>query len=150
MINSSRVGKLLLTGDGRSWHAANRTEADRMREVAIQLGVFSHDIIVEEESQNTIANARKCRDIIRSHPDLQNVTSIVLVSSAWHMLRSFMIMRHHLPRAITVLCHPTEQGYNGDTWATSSEGRRLVCNELRLIGKLIKAGYSVPSLNPGA
>lgn len=144
LINSGRIKKLLLTGDGRKRHAAYRTEAERMREAAIKLGVSPCDIILEGESQDTIANAKKCNDILQSHPDLQNVQSIFLVSSAWHMLRSFIIMRHHLSDTITLFCHPTKDGFTKDNWESFPEGVRLVNKELHLISGLLKRGYNIP------
>lgn len=144
LITSGRVQKLLLTGDGRRRHSATRTEAARMRDIAVSLGVRPSNIIIEDKSQDTIANAQKCRALIEANSELRGIQSVALVSSAWHMLRVFMLMRRCLRDVITLFCHPTPDGHTADNWETSAAGQHVVANEIRLIGKLLRKGYRLP------
>lgn len=69
--------KLVFTGKG--W--ADITEAEAMKKFAVSLGVKSEDIILENESTNTIDHTTYLKDILKSD-------QFILVTSALHMPRS--------------------------------------------------------------
>ncbi|MFN5435125.1 MAG: hypothetical protein ACK5ES_11215, partial [Planctomyces sp.] len=60
-----------------------------------------------------------------------------------HMLRVRIVMKHHLPRQLKLFCHPTAAGITAANWLKQPRGRALAENEIRLIDKLLKNGYSL-------
>ena len=51
LFKAKRVRTLLLSGDGRSKNSEGRTEADRMREIAVKAGVPETAIVLEDASK---------------------------------------------------------------------------------------------------
>lgn len=144
LISSSRTPRLLLTGDGRIRHGEVTTEAERMRAFAIEHRVDSAALILEDRSGDTIANARNCNKLLTSSRALQGISSIAIVTSAWHMLRSLMIFRHHIHQSVSLFCQPSADGYNAKTWSENPSAIQLVKMELRYIRQLIDHGYRLP------
>ena len=143
LIKSEKTGLLILSGDGRKKDPENRSEADRMREFAMKAGVPANAIITEDTSCDSINNAKECTRLLKTDSTLQAVKSAFLVSSAWHMLRLFIIMRRYVPNKISLYCHPAAEGITAANWQTSPQNRAIVDNELRLIEKLLKTGFSL-------
>ncbi|MFN8707954.1 MAG: YdcF family protein, partial [Planctomyces sp.] len=143
LFSSGKVAKLLLTGDGRKKHPSQRSEADRMREAAVAAGVPVSAILIEDKGQDPESSAKECARLFKSDPSLSGVHSVILVSSAWHLLRTSLVMRHHLPNRVSLLCQPAAEGITADNWQMSPQGRAIVENEIRLIEKLLKTGYSL-------
>ncbi len=143
LFREQRVPRLLLLGDGRRKHAEGRSEADRMRESAVQGGVPENCLQLFDEHDDLVAAAKDLGRRFKSEPGLKDVRRLVLVSSAWHLLRLFVLMRRHLPNSCAIFCCPATQGITGVTWQTSPQARAVVDNELRLIDKLLKTGYSL-------
>ncbi len=141
LFTSGRTAKLILTGDGRQKSPDGRSEADRMKDYAVKVGVPATAIIVEDTSNEPIASAKECSRLLKTDVSLQAAKSAFLVSSAWHLLRLSIIMRRHLPRQLTIYCHPATEGITAANWVSTPQGRALVDNELRLIEKLLKTGY---------
>lgn len=140
---AKRVSALLLSGDGRRKSADGRSEADRMRDHAVKAGVPADAIVLEEASQDSVSTAKECAQLLKSNGRLQSARSAILVSSAWHMLRLFLVMRRHLPKQLAISCFPATEGITAANWQTTPQGRAIVENELRLIEKLLKSGYSL-------
>jgi vancomycin permeability regulator SanA len=141
LMTSGRVPRLLLSGDGRKKHPEGISEAERMKTIALKAGIPASAMFVEDSAQDTIAIARECARLLKSDGALQTVRSAILVSSAWHMHRLYLIMRRHLPRQVALSCSPATEGITAANWQTTPQGRALVENELRLIEKLAKTGY---------
>jgi len=141
LIKANRVPRLLLLGK----ELEGCTEADRMRSIALDAGVPCTQITVEKRSSDTVENAENCCHMLRTLPELQGVRTIALVTSAWHMLRGLMIMRHHLPAELTLLCHPAmAPGFNSDDWRSTKLGNLRVRKELEYIGRLLNDEYRLP------
>lgn len=143
LFQGRRVRRLILTGDGRKKQSDGRSEAARMREVAVLAGVPAEAIFLDDAHDDIAAGARELGRLLKSDGAWQVVRSIVLVSSAWHLLRIFILMRRHLPHQCLLTCHPASEGITSSNWQTSPQGRAVVENELRLIEKLLKTGYSL-------
>ena len=143
LIKSGKAAKLILSGDGRKKDLEQRSEADRMREFAIKAGVPANTIVTKDTSHDAIENAKECTRLLKADSTLQDVKSVFLVSSAWHMLRLFIIMRRYVPNKISLYCHPATEGITAANWQTSPQNRAIVDNELRLIEKLLKTGFSL-------
>ncbi|MEZ6070938.1 MAG: YdcF family protein [Pirellulales bacterium] len=138
------TSRLVLTGDGRHKNRFRQSEAERMAEIAVSLGVPRKQIVVEDRSNTTVENIRNCCEIVCKRSILEP-EFVGLVSSAWHMYRVLMIAEHFLFPSAIFRCLPTQEGWNAENWSESSEGKRLVANELTLIDKLLAQGVQVPT-----
>ena len=74
------VPKLLVTGGGTL--ALVRPEALRMADLAHQLGVPEVDLLVEQRSTNTFANAYESLELLRGRGLLVSVAEIIDVKTA--------------------------------------------------------------------
>jgi len=59
------------------------------------------------------------------------------------LLWSLQLRSHYLPNKISFHCHPATEGVTATNWQTAPQNRAMVDNELRLIEKLLKTGYSL-------
>ena len=143
LFTAGRVPRLLLTGDGREKHPEQKSEAVRMQEIAIKSRVPAGAIITEDTARDVVEIAKECTRLLKTDATLQAVKSVFLVSSAWHLQRMFIVMRRYLPNKISIYCHPSSEGVTGSSWQTTPQGRAIVENELRLIEKLLKTGFSL-------
>jgi len=125
------VPKLLVTGGGTL--ALARPEALRMADLARQLGVPESDLLVEPCSNNTFANVYKSLELLRSRGLLDNVRTILLVSSEWHMRRVLLTAQKTFPKGLSFVCCPTLEGCTRETWAAVEECRAEVLQELELL-----------------
>lgn len=85
LYKTGKVKKLLLTGGSGDILQKNPSEAEKMREFLLRVGVPEDDIIVEGKSKNTWENAVFTKEILdEKFPN----ASCLLITSAWHMRRS--------------------------------------------------------------
>lgn len=114
-----------------------------MREIAVKSGVPETSIVLEDGSTDPISTAKECTRLLKNHEQFKGTKSAILVTSAWHTLRTFIILRKHLPHGITLSCSPATEGGTAKNWQTTPQNRAIVTNELRLIETLLKTGYSL-------
>ena len=68
-------------------------EADIEQRIFEQMGVPNDKLLIENQSRNTVENARNSNEIIKAH----NFSKVLLVTSGFHMPRSLMIFeREHI------------------------------------------------------
>ncbi|MEY3459824.1 MAG: hypothetical protein RL215_2981 [Planctomycetota bacterium] len=142
LIKSRRVPLLVLSGGG-SREPGGPPEALRMRDVAVAAGIPDSALIVDDSSVDLPDAARACQRLIKADARFRSLRSLAIVSSAWHLLRASIVFRHHLPRQVRIYCHPTPDGITARNWMLEPRGRAAAENELRLIDRLLKSGYSV-------
>jgi uncharacterized SAM-binding protein YcdF (DUF218 family) len=108
---------LLFSGGRVTWRGGvEGSEAADMTELAIAMGVPKSAIIQEDSSLNTYQNAVKIKQILQQY----NLKTILLVTSATHMPRSYLIFKKLGIDAIPV---PTDFVFidnplasEGETW----------------------------------
>lgn len=74
-----------------------KTEGKGMKEYAISLGVPKKDILLEEESMDTIGNAYFCK---KQFIIPKKWKDIIVVTSGFHTKRTKRIFQHILPKGI--------------------------------------------------
>ena len=134
MYRSGLVPTLLLTGGGAN------PEARRMADVARTLGVPDADLIVEDRSSSTFENAQFSVEVLRQRGVLDGISSILLISSEWHMRRVLLTARRYFPSHIRFTCCPTSEGCTRDNWMSSDACRREVEAEARLLSTFLMTG----------
>lgn len=132
------VPRLLLTGGGVL--ALARPEAARMADLARRLGVPEADLLVEERSATTFANARYSLDLLDERGLLEGLGTVLLVSSEWHMRRVLLTVVATFPQAVRFVCCPTPEGCRRETWRASDGCREEVLHELELLLRFRDAG----------
>lgn len=143
LFRGKKVPQLLLCGDGRDKDTQGRSEAERMKQIAVAAGVPESSLVLDDESHDVADMAKNGTRLFKNHDVLKATKSVFLVSSAWHLLRVWMIMKRHLPHQVALHCHPANDGITASNWQATPQSRAVVENELRLIEKLLKTGYSI-------
>lgn len=128
---SGAASKLLLSGGPNNEEGL--PESHVMREMALELGVTENDILVEDRSLDTLANARYSAPILRE----QGVRAAHLVTSAYHSYRAGIIFRSVIPEVRFFLA-PCEDSF------TAPELERRNRKEERLLAELADMGIEIP------
>lgn len=85
LYRGGKAPRILLSGGDIAWlNDGSTTPAEDMREILLGMGVPESALIIESESQNTYENAVKAKELLAE----QEITRVLLVTSAMHMPRS--------------------------------------------------------------
>ncbi len=139
---SGRSEKILLCGGKkRSFSSESMAEADNMYQKALELGVPSSSIIIEKSSQNTIENILCSLLELQRSMWLNRVKSVLLVTTTYHMRRSYHIARYLFPSHIRVYpCPADDTTTKRDNWMNTPEGIDRVKKEALNIVKCVNNG----------
>ena len=135
-----RVKKLIFMGgiNGISnQDNSNVSEAEKMKKLALSLGVKEEDILIDKESNNTFENIENAMKLLPS-----NIDHISIITSEFHLKRCFAILKKNYPN-ITVTMIPSKDGFSDkDNWYLSdsswNSGRSLVTYEAHLLVRYAK------------
>jgi vancomycin permeability regulator SanA len=78
--------------------------------------------------------------VIRAAELLDKLSTVILVSSEWHMRRVLYTARKYFPKSIRMVCCPTGEGCNRDNWTQSETCRKEVTNEAVLLETFLESG----------
>ena len=102
--------KLIFSGAARDKTGPSNAEA--MRQSARAAGVPDEDIITEEYSETTKQNAANTREIL----DRNQVSSVILVTSAYHQRRAGLEFNARFAGSIDVRNHPVASDNQWSSW----------------------------------
>jgi len=92
--NTGRASKIMLCGGKlRVFPDEKYSEAEHMRQAALELGIAAENIILENSSQNTVENILFALVELQRTFWLNNVHRVLLVTTAYHMRRRLAIAR---------------------------------------------------------
>lgn len=130
--HKKRAPKLLLCGGKvREFQEGTMKESEHMYRRAIELGVKSEDIIVENCSQSTVENMLGALMELQKEFWLNRVKKVLLVTTTYHMRRSLSIARYLFPAHIEVLpCPADDNNTRRDNWMKSNKGRERALAEV--------------------
>jgi uncharacterized SAM-binding protein YcdF (DUF218 family) len=132
LYNAGLAKRVLFTGGD-----ARRTgvsEAIRLRQRALELGVPAEAILMETESTNTLENIKRSAALIDQEIGWQDVRNLILVSAPHHMRRVKLTIRHYLPQHVQITCCPDGRpDLTPENWWHSPEGVNLVARELEKV-----------------
>jgi uncharacterized SAM-binding protein YcdF (DUF218 family) len=83
------------------------------------------NVILEKVSRNTLENAIFAREILQR----QNIRSMLLITSRYHMKRSLLIFRHLLPKDIAIYPYPVTASNPQEAWWNNSGSVKLLFSE---------------------
>jgi uncharacterized SAM-binding protein YcdF (DUF218 family) len=117
LYKSNYSDKIIVTGRG----------AELSKKVAIDSGIAPKDIILEDKSTNTYENAQFSRNIMLQN----NFTSVIVVSSPYHMRRaSWLFGRVFKNDNITLLYSPVDNSwFKIEKWWTDERSMQAVFDE---------------------
>ena len=117
------------------------SEAERMKQKAIELGVPEEDIILEDESQNTVENILCAMVELQRAMWLNNVKNVLVVTTAYHMRRSLQLARYLFPAHINVYACPADDtSTRRENWMNTDVGTKRVRAEVLNIVRCIHNG----------
>jgi uncharacterized SAM-binding protein YcdF (DUF218 family) len=83
-------------------------------------------VILENTSRNTLENALYARDLILKKGD---ISSIMLITSRYHMKRAALIFRNAMPKEIAIYPYPVDTRNLKEDWWSHSGSFRLLFSE---------------------
>jgi len=82
-------------------------------------------VILEQSSRNTLENALYARDLIIRN----DIRSLTLITSRYHMKRATLLFRNVLPRDIAIYPHPVDSRNLQESWWSHGGSFRLLFSE---------------------
>lgn len=128
--------KLVFSGAAQDKSGPSNAEA--MRRQALKKGVPDADIIIEEESATTKQNAEKTGTIFTEN----NISSVILVTSAYHQRRASLEFESRLGSDVTLRNHPVlrDNQWSGFWWITPTGWYLAIGEFIKIIAFYTGAG----------
>ena len=119
-----RAQRIMLCGGSmRNFPDGKCSEAENMYQTALELGVAKEDIILENQSQNTVENILFALIELQRTIWLNKVHSVLLITTAYHMRRSLAIARYLFPAHISIVpCPADDTNTRRDNWMNTPVG----------------------------
>lgn len=137
---AGRANKIMLCGGSvRDFPAGKISEAENMYQTALELGIPQEDIILENQSQNTVENILFALIELQRAFWLNKVHRVLLVTTAYHMRRSLAIARYLFPAHISIVPCPAEDtNTRRDNWMNSPVGIQRAKGEVMNIVRCVQ------------
>jgi len=138
LVRGGTIGRVVITG-GQN-RVTGRNEAAAHLEILLANGVPRDDIIVEDQSANTLENVALALPLIARCVGLKDLESIVALTKWYHSRRAVMTLKRFLAgvRFFTLSYEPTSVPRSG--WWLTEEGCKPVLKEWRVIPQYLKQG----------
>lgn len=139
---TGRANRILLCGGKlRDFPDGQYSEAEHMRGAALVLGVPEEYLILENSSQNTVENILFALVELQRAFCLNNVRSVLLVTTTYHMRRSLAIARYLFPEHITIVpCPANDTNTRQDNWTNTPIGMKRAKDEAMKIVEYVING----------
>jgi len=116
-------------------------EALEMSNNLIQLGVKKEDIILEEQSTNSLENVLFSKQIISEKIGFDKIKKIIAIVKHYHSRRALMTLKKHFPKTIELIPATYEiYGFTMDNWFNNEIGKEKVMNEWNKILSYLEKG----------
>ena len=128
IYHDKRSPKMLLCGGT----IGNDTlsEAERMKRKAIELGIPSEDILMEEQSLSTKENMICALLPLERAFKLSRIQRILMVTTTYHMRRCILMAQAYMPKWIEISpCPADDTNTQRDTWYKSEKGYQRAKDE---------------------
>ena len=138
LVRRGITGRVVVTGGQNQ--VTGRNEAAAHLEILLANGVPRDDIIVEDQSANTLENVALALPLIARCVARKDVHSIVALTKWYHCCRAMMTLRRYLRgvRFFPVSYEPADVTRSG--WWLTEEGCGPVFKEWRVIPEYLKQG----------
>ncbi|AXI08637.1 YdcF family protein [Oceanobacillus sp. 143] len=140
LYKEGRAKKLLFSG-GVSWEDGGLTEAELLRDKALELGVPEEDIIIENNSRHTKENVLASLLVLDRALELHNINRLLVVTTTYHIRRTHLTLKTYMPNWIKYsLCAVNDRTTREDNWFETPYGRERVEKETSKIIHYVKLG----------
>ena len=143
LYKEGRAKKILFSG-GVIWEGTSLSEAQLLKRKAIELGIPSEDILIEDLSLHTKENVLASLLVLDRAFDLHNLKRILVVSNIYHMRRLHLTLKTYMPQWIHfTLCPVNDRTTREDNWFEFPYGRKRVEIETNKIIRYVKKGIII-------
>lgn len=113
------------------------SEADKMKELAIKMGINKKDIIIDNMSNNTFENIDNAMLLLRD--EINKINNITIITSEFHIKRCYAILKKNYKNINITLVVAKDGFSDSDNWFISdnswNSGRSLATYEAHLLIK---------------
>jgi uncharacterized SAM-binding protein YcdF (DUF218 family) len=123
------ASKLIFSGAAQD--KSGPSNAEVMRQTALQAGVPAGSIIIEEEGETTKQNAENTQDIFQQ----KDIKSVIVVTSAYHQRRAGLEFDKRSSGVVQVRNHPvaSDKQWSGWWWLTPTGWYLAVTEFVKII-----------------
>ncbi len=133
------IPKILVSGGIN--RVTGKNEALEMSKKLMELGVKKNDIILEDQSTNSLENVLFSKKVIEEKLGFKKIRKIIAVVKHYHSRRSLMTLKKHFPKDIELIPVTYEiYGFSKDNWFNSEIGKKKVMSEWNKIQEYLEKG----------
>jgi len=116
---------------GAAYDKSGPSNAEVMRQMALDAGVSAGSIVIEEEGETTKQNAENTQDIFQQN----NIKSVILVTSTYHQRRASLEFNKRSGDVVQVRNHPvaSDNQWSGLWWLTPTGWYLAVSEFVKII-----------------
>lgn len=140
LYNKKRIKKVIFMGGKNGISNQNNSsisEADKMKELAIKMGINKKDIIIDNMSNNTFENIDNAMLLLRD--EINKINNITIITSEFHIKRCYAILKKNYKNINITLVVAKDGFSDSDNWFISdnswNSGRSLATYEAHLLIK---------------
>lgn len=139
LYHAGLIPKILISGGEN--RVTGENEALEMNKKLIELGVNEDDIILEDQSSNSLENVLFSKKIIDEKLGFKNIKKIIAIVKHYHSRRALMTLKKHFPKNIELIPATYEiYGFVFNNWLDSEVGRKKVLGEWSKIQEYLAKG----------
>ena len=160
LFRRNQLGTLILTGGATG--KSEQSEAEWMKQAALDAAIPLDRLLLETDSQTTQQNMLNCGKLIQARRDRERQPetmrdpplddanadgrpiTVALITSDWHMARAWMMAKKHLPESLELYCAPQQTTCNAAVWPETIQCACLVRSELQRVKHAMSRGYKDP------
>ena len=138
LYNDKRIKKIIFMGGTNGISNQNNSviaEANKMKELAIKMGVDPNDIIVDNTSNNTFENIDNAMSLLKD--EISTIKNMTVVTSEFHLKRCYAILKKNYPNINITLVAAKDGFSDSNNWFLSdnswNSGRGLATYEAHLL-----------------
>ena len=139
LYHKGLVPRILVSGGTN--RVTGENEAWKMREKLIELGINRKDIILEDQSTNSLENVLFSEKVIKQKFGFERMKKIIAVVKHYHSRRALMTLKRHFPDDINLIPVTYEiYGFTAYNWFDKAIGKEKVLDEWNKIPRYLANG----------
>lgn len=120
LYNNKRIKKIIFMGGTNGISNQNNSviaEANKMKKLAIKMGVDPKDIIVDNTSNNTFENIDNAMSLLKN--EISTIKNMTVVTSEFHLKRCYAILKKNYPNINITLVAAKDGFSDSNNWFLS-------------------------------
>lgn len=138
LYKNKLISKILISG-GKN-RITHENEADMLSQELIRLGIKKEDILLEDESTNSLENVLFSKKVIEEKIGFNNIKKMIVVTKNYHIRRALMTIKKHFPKNIEILPVSYDIGFNKENWFNDEVDKKKVFSEYNKIKEYLEKG----------